>query len=91
MPTLNRNSLFSLEIGPRLSDDTRLLSNQGLLDVLFEYSIQSDRSSFSIRPRFGRLGLRTVTVLRFLPPYIVTEKEVDRAIRILRKALAKAK
>jgi len=31
------------------------------------------------------------TVLRFLPPYIVTEKEVDRAIRILRKAMAKAK
>ena len=31
------------------------------------------------------------TVLRFLPPYIVTEKEVDRAIRILRKAMGKAK
>jgi acetylornithine/N-succinyldiaminopimelate aminotransferase len=30
-------------------------------------------------------------VLRFLPPYIVTEKEVDRAIKILRKAMAKAK
>jgi predicted acetylornithine/succinylornithine family transaminase len=31
------------------------------------------------------------TVLRFLPPYIVTEKEVDKAIGILRKAMAKAK
>jgi acetylornithine/N-succinyldiaminopimelate aminotransferase len=31
------------------------------------------------------------TVLRFLPPYIVTEKEVDRAVRILRKAMTKAK
>jgi acetylornithine/succinyldiaminopimelate/putrescine aminotransferase len=31
------------------------------------------------------------TVLRFLPPYIVTEKEVDRAIGLLRKAMAKAK
>ena len=31
------------------------------------------------------------TVLRFLPPYIVTEKEVDRAVRILRRALTKAK
>lgn len=31
------------------------------------------------------------TVLRFLPPYIVTEKEVDRAMRILRGALRKAK
>jgi acetylornithine/N-succinyldiaminopimelate aminotransferase len=27
------------------------------------------------------------TVLRFLPPYIVTEKEIDRAMRILKKAL----
>jgi acetylornithine/N-succinyldiaminopimelate aminotransferase len=31
------------------------------------------------------------TVLRFLPPYIVTEREVDQAIKILGKALAKAK
>lgn len=29
-------------------------------------------------------------VLRFLPPYIVTEKEVDRAIKILDKLIAKA-
>jgi hypothetical protein len=54
--------------GPPLPDDTKLFSNQGLLDVLFEYPVQSDRSAFSIRPRFGRLGLRTITVLRFLPP-----------------------
>ncbi len=31
------------------------------------------------------------TVLRFLPPYIVTEKEIDRAVRILKKALKTAK
>jgi len=31
------------------------------------------------------------TVLRFLPPYIVTEKEVDRAVRILRKLFRKVK
>jgi predicted acetylornithine/succinylornithine family transaminase len=30
------------------------------------------------------------TVLRFLPPYITTEKEVDRAMLILRRALTKA-
>ncbi|HTR37320.1 MAG TPA: aspartate aminotransferase family protein [Bryobacteraceae bacterium] len=30
------------------------------------------------------------TVLRFLPPYIVTEKEIDRAISILKKALQAA-
>jgi acetylornithine/N-succinyldiaminopimelate aminotransferase len=31
------------------------------------------------------------TVLRFLPPYIVTEKEVDQALKILAKLLGKAK
>ncbi len=31
------------------------------------------------------------TVLRFLPPYIVTEKEVDRAVRILHKLFRKVK
>jgi hypothetical protein len=42
--------------------------SQGLLDVLFEYPIHSDRSRFSIEPRLARLGIRTLTVLRFLPP-----------------------
>jgi hypothetical protein len=54
--------------GPRLPDDTELVWTQGLLDILFEYSIQSDRARFSIDPKFGRLGLRTVTVVRFDPP-----------------------
>jgi len=31
------------------------------------------------------------TVLRFLPPYIVTEKDVDQAAKVLHKILAKAK
>ena len=31
------------------------------------------------------------TVLRFLPPYIVTEKEIDRAVSILRRLFAKVK
>ena len=31
------------------------------------------------------------TVLRFLPPYIVTEKEVDQAVKILAKLFAKVK
>jgi predicted acetylornithine/succinylornithine family transaminase len=30
------------------------------------------------------------TVLRFLPPYIATEKEVDQAMKVLHKVLAKA-
>jgi acetylornithine/succinyldiaminopimelate/putrescine aminotransferase len=31
------------------------------------------------------------TVLRFLPPYIATEKEVDQAVKILGKVLAHVK
>ena len=54
--------------GPPLPDTTEFFWSQGLLDVLFEYPIQSDRSLFSIRPKLGRLGIRTLTVLRFLPP-----------------------
>jgi hypothetical protein len=54
--------------GPRLPDTTEFIWSQGLLDILFEYPIHSDQSRFSIDPRLARLGIRTVTVLRFLPP-----------------------
>lgn len=54
--------------GAPLPGDTEIYWNQGLLDVLFEYPIRSDRSDFSIEPGLDRLGLRVVTVLRFLPP-----------------------
>jgi acetylornithine/succinyldiaminopimelate/putrescine aminotransferase len=30
------------------------------------------------------------TVLRFLPPYIITEKEIDRGVRILNRVFKKA-
>ena len=52
---------------PRLPVDTELFWNQGLLDVLFEYSIQSDSSAFSIHPALSGLGMRVATVLRFIP------------------------
>jgi hypothetical protein len=54
--------------GPRLDPDTELYWNQGLLDVLIEYPIRSDRSRFAIRPGLERLGLRTTTALRFIGP-----------------------
>ncbi len=54
--------------GPTLSDDTRIFWEQGLLDVLFEYPIQSDQSRFSIHARFDRLALSVITALRFMPP-----------------------
>jgi hypothetical protein len=60
--------------GPRLPDDTTIFWEQGLLDVLFEYPIQSDRSYFSIHAAFDRFALKTITALQFLPP-----SGVDRA------------
>jgi len=54
--------------GARLPSETELYWNQGLLDVLFEYPINSDDSYFSIHPRLTGLGMRVVTVLRFVPP-----------------------
>src|SRR5258706_2472473 len=52
--------------GPRLPSNMELYWEQGLLDVLLDYPIGSDRSDFSIRPRLERLGLPTTVVLRFL-------------------------
>src|SRR5215467_710571 len=54
--------------GPPLADSTDVTWDQTMLDVLLESPIQSERSHFSIEPRLGRLGLRVITVLRFLPP-----------------------
>ena len=54
--------------GPLLPADTQIVWQQAMLDVLFDYEIQSDQSEFSIRPSFERMGLRVITVLRFLPP-----------------------
>jgi hypothetical protein len=54
--------------GPRLLNSIDLYWDQAMLDVLFDYQIQSDRSDISIHPGFERLGLRVVTVLRFIPP-----------------------
>ena len=54
--------------GPRLPDDTSVAWDQTLLDVLFDYPIHSDKSNFEIHPQVAGLGLRVVTVLRFLPP-----------------------
>ena len=54
--------------GPRLPDDTDLPWSSGVLDLFFEYPIQSDRSAFSVDSRLDRLGLRTITVLRLVLP-----------------------
>jgi hypothetical protein len=54
--------------GPPLPDSTDVYWNQTLLDVLLDSPIASERSRFSIHPRLARLGLRVMTVLRFVPP-----------------------
>jgi hypothetical protein len=54
--------------GPALTNDTSIFWEQGILDVLFDYPIQSDQSHFAIHMAFDRLGIRVVTALRFMPP-----------------------
>jgi hypothetical protein len=54
--------------GPRLPDTADVSWTTGLLDVLLETPIASDQSQFSIQPKLARLGVRTVTVLRFVTP-----------------------
>src|SRR5262245_9335262 len=62
-------------LGPRLPDDTELVKSQAMVDALFEYPIQSARSRFSIDPHYRLLGLRALTVLRF-----VTADGAERAL-----------
>ena len=68
--------------GARLPDATNVVWNQTMLDVLFEYPITSEHSEFAIHPGLDRLGVRTVTALRFLVPqrggnYLVRAFEFD--------------
>jgi hypothetical protein len=54
--------------GPPLASATDVPSNQTLLDVWFEYPIQNEHARFSIHSMLARLGVRTVTVVRFVLP-----------------------
>jgi hypothetical protein len=54
--------------GPPASPDAQIALNQALLDAVLEYPIQSDQSRFSIAARFDKAGVRSLTILRFLPP-----------------------
>ena len=64
---LSYDSALEHMSAPGLPADTQLIWDQGLLDAVLEYPIQSDRSDFSIRLGLERLGLRVVTALTFLP------------------------
>jgi hypothetical protein len=52
---------------PQFTNEVNVYWNQVMLDVLFEYPIQSSRSRFSVEPKFARLGQSVLTVLRFIP------------------------
>ena len=58
-------ALFHVNDAP-LPGTTQLYWNQGMLDVLFEYPIESDQSRFSIRPDFSKLGIQVTTVVRLV-------------------------
>ena len=66
--------------GAPLPDQTELFWDQAMLDVLFEYPIISDRSPLSIRSGLSRLGIRVVTVLRFVAPGGPVGPEWDRDV-----------
>ena len=51
-----------------LPPTTELPWTQAMLDVQLEYPIESATARFSLRPRLAHLGVRTTTVLRFIPP-----------------------
>lgn len=55
-------------LGAPLPAETELVWEQGRLDVLLEVPITSERSRFSIDPKLAHLGVKTTSVLHFLPP-----------------------
>jgi hypothetical protein len=52
---------------PPLPATMDLAWQQAMVDVLLEYPITSATARFSINPALARLGVRTTTVLRYLP------------------------
>jgi hypothetical protein len=52
----------------RLTPDTELYAEHALLDVALVYQIEDERSEFTLQPTLGRLGIRTLTQIRYLTP-----------------------
>jgi hypothetical protein len=53
---------------PPLDNSVDVAWNQTLLDAWFEYPIHAEQSRFSIHSELARLGVRVVTVIRFVAP-----------------------
>ncbi|HKS06149.1 MAG TPA: HupE/UreJ family protein [Gemmatimonadaceae bacterium] len=54
-------------MSPSLPSTVELAWQNAMVDVLFEYPIASDSARFSINPQLAHLGVRTTTILHFLP------------------------
>jgi hypothetical protein len=54
-------------MSPPLPSSVDLAWQNAMVDVLFEYPIASDSARFSINPQLAHLGVRTTTILHFLP------------------------
>ena len=64
---LNWDRAYANVLSAPLADGIELPPQQAMVDVLLEWPITSESSDFSIASGLNHLGLRTVTVLRFLP------------------------
>lgn len=62
------DSALAHTMGPLLPRETDIIWKQAMLDIVLEYPIADATSRFSLRPSLARLGVRTTTVLRFVPP-----------------------
>jgi hypothetical protein len=62
----NYEAASALLAAPQADADVAVPS--GYLDMLFTYPIASAGSRFEIEPRWARLGLRTITVVRLMLP-----------------------
>jgi len=62
-----KNAVAHLK-APPLASDTDVPWNQLMLDVWFAYPIAAEGARFAIHPGLARLGVRVLTVLRYLPP-----------------------
>ena len=61
-------ALAHVTTGTRLPSTTEIIWRQAMLDVLLDFDTVSDQSSFAIRPGVERLGLRVISVIRFITP-----------------------
>lgn len=59
---------LALLTGPPPADTEEISIKEGFMDVLFDYDIESDRSRFSLEPRWARLGIQALTIVRVVLP-----------------------